>query len=1371
MVRLRLFFTFQLLWVLLGATAGLAVGFDVNQFSPARFSHLTPDDGLVSNRVFSIFQDSDDFLWFGTQDGLVHYDGYNFRTYQHEANHDSTLVSSYIQVIYEDRRGEMWIGTAEGLDRFDPVQERAFHYPDTTLGTTAESGMSVWAIHEDQRGRLWVGTDQGLRVYDPSRERFFQYQRERDNPASLSRNRVFCIFEDSRGSIWVGTANGLNRVVDAYTDDVDESGRPALRFERFMHDLSDSLSISHNRIMSIFEDQAGVLWIGTWGGGLNRFERETGHFRHFISDPTDARSLSSNTITSIVEDHFGNLWIGTNGGGLNELDAERRFFQRYSHDPLDPGSLCSDRVWGLHVDRAGVLWVGTAGGGISKLNRHLRKFQHFFHDPADSNTIDDNNVWSILKNEEGYVWVGTDDGLNRVDRQENRVWHYHHESDDPGSINPGGVLALTMDHFGRLWAGTYIGGLHRLVPGANGSLHPDTVRFVSYQHEMGTRTGLSDNLVGTLFCDRDGVLWVGTFAGGLNRLVPPNPQAADQSVRFTQFRHREDDPASLSHNSVWSIHQGHDGTLWVGTYAGLNRLITHENANDDTVYTFEVFRHDPDNPNSLSHDSVWCIFEDSSGILWVGTDDGLNRFDPVANVWRHFTEEDGLPDKVIWGLTGDAQGRLWISTNNGLCVFDPATEVFKSYDMQDGLQHLAFNSGSFFRSRDGELFFGGKNGFNAFFPDRVQDDPFEPAVVITRFLRFDEPVLFDQALLDDEPIELTFRDHFIAFEFAALDYTNPDRNLYAYQLEGFDTDWIYSEHRRYASYTNLAAGEYVFRVKGTNSDGVWSSHQAALSIVVDAPFWEAWWFRLGVGFVLVASLFLVYRGWLVTSQKRHLEVDIAERTRDLQWRTEELQQRTRELEESHQKIMILSEIGQKITATLEVNKILMVLYKNVNALMDATLFGMGFYDREQGVLDFRFTIKHGQRGASFSVPLDDPASLSAWCLKHRQEVLISERDMDVQHVLNIATETEYSLFDASQPPQSAIYLPLVVEPRQIGVVVVQSFRRHAYTDYHVRILKTLAAYTAIALDNANAYERVNQLNESLEIEKQRIIQAHLELKATQNQLVQAEKMASLGQLTAGVAHEIKNPLNFVNNFAEISIELCQEISDNFEAAVQGEVKARGEITAVLSDLSLNLRKIVEHGQRADEIVKGMLLHARPGSRERNWVDLNALAEQYMKLGYHGFRAKETAFHITMESDFDPSVGEVYVVPQNISRVLLNIIDNGCYATHLKKEKMDATYEPKIRVSTKNLGNAVEIRIRDNGMGMTDDQVRKIFDPFFTTKPAGSGTGLGLSICYDIIVNGHDGDIHVNTESGKFTEFVLRLPRQPNLNPDNELEDA
>ncbi len=456
-------------------------------------------------------------------------------------------------------------------------------------------------------------------------------------------------------------------------------------------------------------------------------------------------------------------------------------------------------------------------------------------------------------------------------------------------------------------------------------------------------------------------------------------------------------------------------------------------------------------------------------------------------------------------------------------------------------------------------------------------------------------------------------------------------------------------------------------------------------------------------------------------------------------RTAELSNKNKELDAAFVNIRTLNEIGKKITSTLNIESIQEIVYEHVNSLMDAGSFLIMLYNDAEKKLECKLSIEKGEKLPPFEIPMTEKNRFAVWCVEHASPVFMNDIDLEYSRYVPFRAKPK-----AGETVSSIIYLPMMIENRIVGVISAQSFQKNAYNQYQFDMLSNLANFVAIAFDNAFAYEKINRANN--------------ELKAAQAQLVQSEKMASLGQLTAGIAHEIKNPLNFVNNFSELSVELTGEVIeevDKFSNVVPA--KDIEYVKGILQDIEGNVKKINEHGKRADSIIRGMLLHSRGKAGEMQPTDLNGLLAEYVALGYHGLRATDNTFNIKIESDYDKGLGSVKVVPQDLSRVFLNIINNACYSTAQKKKELKEAYFPILRVATQKSEGHVTIRIWDNGKGIPKSILERVFNPFFTTKPAGSGTGLGLSISYDIIVQAHHGELKVLSEEGEYAEFIITLP--------------
>jgi transcriptional regulator with GAF, ATPase, and Fis domain/ligand-binding sensor domain-containing protein len=844
-------FRHALLLLLVAATTHHLRGSSVATPTELEFEHITAADGLPANTVYWITQDSLGFLWFSTWNGLARYDGYTFKQFVPEPDNPNSVSDRYLVEILPDRQGYLWIGTMNsGLDRFDPRTETFTNYRHSETDPNSLCNDGVWTLYEDSKGVIWIGTNGGgLDALDSNTGVFTHYANDPDDPNSLSDNRVYAIREDRQGTLWVGTHRGLNRL-----------DRDTGKFVRYLPDRRNPNSLSHYLITSIYEDRDGILWIGTTGGGINRYDPGKGAFEHYKHDPDDPTSLSDNGVFCFLEDHEGTFWIATTGGGINILDRETGIFSRYRSDPNDPTTPSSDYVRYMFEDRSGVVWFAYTYTGLSRVNRYAHKFRHFRHIPTDPNSLNNNWVWSLLEDREGALWVGTDGGgLNRYDPDTGKYHTYRHIPGDPKSLGHNVVRSLYEDKSGTLWAGTR-GGLSRYDRG--------TETFRTYTSSRGDSTSLGASHVTAICEDKFGVLWVGTGGGGLNRFDR-------ETETFHRYKHDSDDPQSISGNWVYSLYEDSFGTLWAGTAGwGLNRF-------DPVTETFTSY---VDYSSGLG--AVSSIYEDRTGRFWIGCyKAGLHLFDRASGTWQTYTDDDGLPHRSVKAMLEDDAGRLWLSTDNGLSRFDSEAGTFRNYSQADGLQSNLFNLGAACRGRNGDLYFGGVYGFNAFHPDELQDNDYPPQVV------FSDLKLFNKSLevTPESPLEahvsvaqdvnLGYWQNDITIEYAALHYGNPKKNSYAYKLENYDVEWRNVGTERRATYTSLDPGTYVFKVRAANGDGVWSTEPASLNIAINPAFWQTWWFNGLSIFAVLALGVLAYRKRVQTMEvrRRQLEAQVNEK--------------------------------------------------------------------------------------------------------------------------------------------------------------------------------------------------------------------------------------------------------------------------------------------------------------------------------------------------------------------------------------------------------------------------------------------------------------------------------------------------------------
>jgi signal transduction histidine kinase/ligand-binding sensor domain-containing protein len=774
----------------------------------------------------------------------------------------------------------MWIGTQDGLNRYDGYEFAVYrHDPDDPYSLRDDF---IESIYEDRSGDLWIGTQDGwLERYDRENDGFTHYQ--------IS-SHVYAIHEDRAGMFWVGTKDpGLLRFDrDSGETEIVWSG---LDFASIIEDQAGGLWVAspeegvgrydrpNDRFTvfepeypahAILEDRAGALWLATWGGGLGRFDRETEQFSYLLHDPNDRNSINNDYVSSIYEGVAGVLWLGFNGSGLDRFDREivsdGRRFAHYQHDPSDPHSLSTDSITAVVEDRSGALWVGhEAGGGLSKLAAGSERFGHYRHVPDDPNSLSGDEVTSLFEDQEGALWIGTFSGLDRWQWTTGQWENYRHDPGDRGSLAHDDVRSVYVDQANVLWVGTE-GGLDRYDRRKEQFVHIGSP-VVMWMHE-----GAS------------GTFWLATKSG-----------------LFTLNRDTEE-LELVTEGYAWKImvFEDQSGVVWVGSSGdGLERF-------DPTSGEWRHYENDPNVAQSLSNDFVETIHEDQAGALWIGTRAGLNRFDQDTETFTQYWVRDGLPHNAVVGILEDESGRLWLSTGAGLSRFDPRAETFRNYDARDGLQGDSYWRNSYHQNRSGEMFFGGENGFNAFYAEQITDNPYVPPVIISAFSLFNQMVSTN--LSPNEQITLTHEDNFCSFDFAALDYNNPEKSQYAYMMEGVDEDWVEAGNRRHADYPNLRPGDYVFRVKGSNNDGVWNEEGTSVHITIKPPFWGTWWFRGLLLLALIGGAFGAYRLRVrsVEARSRELEVQVEERTAELQ---QEVEQRLR-VEEALRK----SEMEKAVTA-------------------------------------------------------------------------------------------------------------------------------------------------------------------------------------------------------------------------------------------------------------------------------------------------------------------------------------------------------------------------------------------------------------------------------------------------------------------------
>jgi len=854
------------------------------------YERLAAAHGLSSNAVYCIFQDRRGFLWIGTAEGLSRYDGNTFTVFRRQPRDSTTLPERLIYAICEDRAGYLWIGTHHGLLRFDPATEAFAQYVHDPEDSTSLGGNYIRALHEDRFGNLWIGLSNfdgssGLNKLVLSTQqtyRFIRYELRREGYVSF-------ILEDSTGTLWLGTEYGGLKKFDPRTG----------QFTHYHH-------ISGLRFLGGCRDRAGALWLGIWGAGLDRFDPVTGKAKNYRNDPNDFGSLYSHYLMPVCEDRSGTLWIGS--GVLSRFDRETEKFIHYTFTPNRLNSqYSSDFINCLYEDRSGLLWIGTSANGLIKLDRRPQKLMHYQHDPGNPNSLGGNDIRALYEGRSGKIWITLyNDGLARFDPHTETFTRFMHDPKDPSSLGHNYVRAVCEDRFGNLWLGTWAGldrfdpatgkftrvkydrpgakglslsavmtvyedkggtiwfgtygdGLYKIapLPGSrvrsgkawttnlplqldNGAAH-----LIRYQHDPSDSTSISDGWIRDIHEDRFGNFWVLTGPGGIHLMDR-------QTGKFTNIT------KGVKYDECYGIYEDRNGKIWAPSWAGLGRIDIRASESpreirDSVNYSKSSpgisrgYRKIPD-PFTPNFGFFPTFYEDHDGLCWAGGSEGLFKYDPVTEKFiAHYSKKDGLAGTTVPEIVGDDQGHLWLLTSKGLSIFNekaPPGKQFRNLDSKDGVINSVSTLNGLLKARDGTIYWGGSNGIYRFFPENMKNNPYVPPIVLTEFRLFNEIVKLDTAIYAIKKIKLAHHQNSFSFGFAALEYTRPLSNQFAYRLEGFDQDWIQAGNRRYANYTHIPPGEYVFRVKGSNNDGVWNETGAAVKIVITPPFWQTWWFRL-----------------------------------------------------------------------------------------------------------------------------------------------------------------------------------------------------------------------------------------------------------------------------------------------------------------------------------------------------------------------------------------------------------------------------------------------------------------------------------------------------------------------------------------------
>ena len=876
--------------VILYLTAFLCTFFLCNtpasgQEKNVKFSSLNVNDGLSQSDVKSIITDRKGYMWFATDDGLNKYDGYNFTIYRHEPGNKHSLPSNNITIVFEDRAGNIWVGTSGGgVSLYNRNTDSFTTFPINKDDLTTLSSGDINSIFQDSKNNIWIGTYSGLNLLNQNTKKFtrFFYTKNKDYIAS---HHIYSIVEGNNGDLWLGTGGGLLQF--NY-----QTGYSKI----FRH--SGPNSISNNQVNTLFKSGDGNIYIGTAGGGIDYFDIKKQSFTHFTHEANTPNSLVNNNVFALNRAGKRQLWVGTEDG-LDLFDEVKGTFAPYSNE--DKNIESKNRSINCILDEKGILWLGTYESGVLFYDRNLSFFERYSEQRANKSGLSNDIVTTFAEQGKGF-WIGTDGGgLNYFNPGSKVFTHYAHRPESKSDLSGKHILDILNDGQKNLWIGYYDDGL---------DLFNTETRKITHYGAGNKPNQISGNTVFALAKDKTGDLWVGMDEVGLNIIRG--------SKIIKRYAYSPADTLhSLSNNDIRVVYSDREDRIWVGTFNGLN---LYNPATDN-------FTHYMSWNKGLTNDVIISIFEDSKGNLWVGTlGGGLNVYDKSKRSFVGYNFRGGKSYSIINSITEDKNGFIWAGTNHGLISFRPFTNTFRKYTIQNNLQGYEFTSGAVLRAKNGQLFFGGHNGFNIVDPYHLAVNKRVPKIVFTDFELFNNKVsigansVLKRAIDETKVIRLKYNQSVFTIGYSGLNFTLPELNSYAYKLEGFEKNWNYVGSQRKATYTNLNPGEYTFEVKASNNDGVWDSTPATLKIIIVPPYYMTWWFRVLL-FVIVCVFiysYYRYRVFAIKAQQKVLENRVVEQTAEVVKQSEELKKQSLHLQELNDKLQVQKE--QELEARKEAEK-------------------------------------------------------------------------------------------------------------------------------------------------------------------------------------------------------------------------------------------------------------------------------------------------------------------------------------------------------------------------------------------------------------------------------------------------------------------
>lgn len=1295
-----------------------------------KFKHITIDNGLSDNHINSMCQDADGYIWIATRYGLNKFNGLTVKNYFFSPTDTNSLPANVVLSVFCDSNGKLWVGTINGICYYD---EKSDGFNKEIANRFPKAATSINDIVEDKSKNIWFATNSGLIKYLPKTDKITVYSQLN---LAIPSNNIYKIDLDGTNKLWIS----------CYQKGVSLIDFEAKKIRNFQHAKEDNKSLSENWVERIYKDKSGDVWIGTSNEGVNKYNPIDSTFtRYLISD----ENSYSNRVRSIFEDHNNNLYLGTRAG-IFIYNQELNSFSPFASTSNEFSRLSANSVCSKFRDATNGLWIGTIYGGVNYSNLEENPFISYTAREDNDYYLNNTTVFGMDEDAEGNVYIGTENGVNILDQKKSKFTYLVNDPTDKNTLSYNDVKSIAAFPNGDLWIGTNNGGLN--------FYNKKEKKFTVYRHIAGDSTSIPFDKIYKVFLDSKENLWILSNADwdNLPSTLSFLKKGSTKFINYTQ-------------NFYNGIIEDEKGDIFIGGFHGFWKFHTK-------THQFELFKND-----SIISKLVWAIHQDRKGNIWIGNQNGLAKYDTTNRNFIDYSKHKGIKAHNVYGVLSDKEDNVWISTNSGLMKLINAVNLsfidgiaIRIYNKDDGLPSKEFIYNASFIDRDGEMYFGGNNGFVRFRPAEIKDGRFEPNIVLSDLIISDQSIkegeivhgdtILKQPLNKSAQITLSNRVKSFTLKFDAIHYANPEKNRFKYKLDNFSSNWEYANsYNNYVTYSNLASGTYTFRVYAINNDGIYSPNPKTLDIIILPPFWETWLFRgslILILFLLIYSFFRL-RVKKYQIQKQTLQKAVDKRTEELNLSNKELQNQKQEILSQNEKLITqrhtieqknelletaninllqLNDFGKNLTSKLRISDIQQIIKKHITKLMQVDVIGFGFSDKEVNMISFTDVTRGDKILPDFKISLDSTTSLASQSLRNNEPIV--SNNFEVQHP---TFKTELPLGKA---PKSIFYLPLTINKNTLGILIIQSNTLDAFSKKNIAILYSLHAYISIALDNSFTYDIVK--NQKNEIEKhhhhleQIVAERTKKLELAKNKAEESDKLKSA--FLANMSHEIRTPLNGIIGFVDMLDK--PDILPQSASYYHNIIKKSGyTLLQLISDI-IDLSKI-EAGQIEISI------------RDINLTSfLDDIYRSFSTQIKNDNKKNHIALLLENTTSDEIIIKTDYV---RLQQIFNNLISNAI--------KFTSTGSISFGIKEVITDEKIVFFVKDTGIGIDKKNHALIFERFHKIEDDNTilyrGSGLGLAISKHLIWK-LGGEMHVESELKKGSTFYLSIPykaqKQTKLHP-------